>query len=67
MARAAAAQHSVSIETMTCAALRLVFETDKFLLSGSLPKEVNAGNQFYGEDLANWICESLVEWKPGYW
>ena len=44
-------------------ALKLEFETDKFLLTGPLPEDINAGNQFYGEDFAKWICETLSAWN----
>lgn len=46
--------------------LRIEFSTDKFKLTGSLPAEVNAGNQFFGEDLARMICEALPTWQLDY-
>jgi hypothetical protein len=46
--------------------LQIRFKTDRFQLSGILPEEINAGNQFYGEDLARWLCDALPEWKLGY-
>jgi hypothetical protein len=51
---------------MTTAVLKFTFETDKFRLSGPLPEDANAGNQFYGEDMAQWICESLPAWQLDY-
>lgn len=47
-------------------ALKLEFETDEFLLTGPLQEDINAGNQFYGEDLAKWICEALPAWHLSY-
>jgi hypothetical protein len=47
-------------------ALRIEFVSDWFKQSGPLPARSNAGNQFYGEDLAKWICETLPAWKLGY-
>ncbi|CAN5160318.1 hypothetical protein BH11PLA2_BH11PLA2_43210 [soil metagenome] len=43
--------------------LQLEFTTDRFKLTGPLPDDNNAGNQFYGEDLAKWLCETLPAWK----
>ncbi len=47
-------------------ALQLEFETDKFRLTGPIPEDSNAGNQFYGEDFAKWICDSLPNWHLDY-
>ena len=33
--------------------------TDRFLLSGPIREDANAGNQFYGEDLAEWLRSEL--------
>jgi hypothetical protein len=46
--------------------LRLEFSTDKFKLTGALPDHINAGNQFYGEDMAKWLCETLPQWNLTY-
>jgi hypothetical protein len=46
---------------MTHVAVRVEFSTDRFALTGELPPEVNAGNRFYGEDLAKYLCESLAQ------
>ena len=46
--------------------LQIRFKTDRFRLSGPLPEAINAGNQFYGEDVARWLCESLPQWKLGF-
>jgi hypothetical protein len=46
--------------------LHLEFSTDQFRLSGPLPDHINAGNQFYGEDLAKWLCETLPQWNLTY-
>ena len=48
-------------------ALQLEFETDKFRLTGPIPEDSNAGNQFYGEDFAKRICDSLPKWHWTIW
>ena len=43
------------------------FKTDKFDLTGELSEELNAGNQFYGEDLSDWLSGKLEnKWEAGY-
>ena len=46
--------------------LHLEFSTDQFKLTGALPDHINAGNQFYGEDVAKWLCETLSQWNLTY-
>jgi len=46
--------------------LKIELKTDKFKLTGPLPEEINAGNQFYGEDFAKWICKALSYWNLDY-
>jgi len=46
--------------------LQLEFSTDKFRLTGALPDNINVGNKLYGEDLANWLCETLPQWRLNY-
>ena len=56
----------VVIAIMNHVALKLKFETDKFLLTGPLPEDANAGNQFYGGDFAKWICATMSAWNLSY-
>jgi hypothetical protein len=51
---------------MICRRICLEFSTDKFMLTGPLPDHINAGNQFYGEDVAKWLCETLPQWNLTY-
>lgn len=37
--------------------LEIVFTTDRFRSAGLVDSSYNAGNSFYGEDVAKWICE----------
>ncbi len=43
--------------------IEIEFVSDRFLLTGPIREDANAGNQFYGEDCAGWIVEALPEWK----
>ena len=47
-------------------ALQINFKIDKFKLTGELPEGINAGNQFYGEDLSKWLCSNLKKWDLDY-
>lgn len=51
---------------MTHVSLRIEFSTDKFKITGILPNDANAGNQFFGEDVSQWICEILPLWNLDY-
>ena len=51
---------------MNHVAMLIEFETDKFKLSGELPEDINAGNQFYGEDFSKWFCSELKNWDSGF-
>jgi len=42
-----------------CVAIR--FESDRFDYSSELPEEYNAGNRFYGRDLAEFLATNLTE------
>ncbi len=44
------------------------FITDKFNLTGELDDDLNAGNQFYGEDLSKWLSSALClrGWESDY-
>lgn len=37
----------------------IVFESDRFDFTSDLPEDYNAGNRFYGRDLAAFLCERL--------
>jgi len=39
----------------------IVFISDRFDSSSELPEDYNAGNRFYGRDLAAWLCERLAQ------
>jgi hypothetical protein len=39
--------------------LTIEFETDKFDFRSELPAEYNAGNRFYGRDVAEYLCAGL--------
>lgn len=36
------------------------FDTDRFDYTSELPADANAGNRFYGRDVANFLCEKLT-------
>lgn len=40
-------------------ALALRFESERFDYRSELPADANAGNRFYGRDLAEWLAEAL--------
>jgi hypothetical protein len=46
--------------------LEITFTSDQFKRSGPLPQHINAGNQFYGQDLAQFFCQKLPQWPLDY-
>lgn len=38
----------------------IVFTSSRFDSTSELPEDYNAGNRFYGRDLAAWLCERLA-------
>lgn len=39
----------------------IVFSSDRFDFTSQLPEDYNAGNRFYGRDVAIWLCERLAQ------
>jgi len=46
---------------MTTKEISIAFRTDKFDYRSELPEHYNAGNRFYGEDVAAYLCEHLTQ------
>jgi len=47
-------------------AMEIRFKSDRFKFTGELREDANAGNQFYGEDVAAWFCEVLPQFNLAY-
>jgi len=39
----------------------IVFTSSRFDATSELPEDDNAGNRFYGRDVAAWLCERLAQ------